>query len=570
MASPIPAAYTQIDRARAPYLSHPVPSLTFPGMSLQPHPDFAAHWPIWRTLRDCYAGEPAVKAAGQVYLRKLSAHKDSEYEGFLSRAYFYNAVRRTHDGLMSSLFRKPPEVTLPLPVQNSPLNTDDVTLDGQSVHELIKTVASEVTLMGRYGLLVDLPNTDGDLRADFDKPYVSGYSAECIYGWREVLHRGRRVVDRIILRETETVLNEYGVELLPVVRVLRLDPDPEQPDQLVYSQEIIRPANDPEQPPRVESVPVTVLGRRLNYIPFVFVNSKSLLPAVSSPPLMDVATINISHYQSTALLEHGRFYAGMPTYVIAAGTEGSTDLSGAPALAVGPSSVWELEKDAKAWILEFNGHGLTFLENAVDSKQLQMQSLGGKLISSQRKAAALSSEAYALMEAGDEATLLDVAEQVERGMAKALTIMADFHGVDMAAAGGEKILVEMNKEFVRSDLTARELRAIQALYTNGLIPLDVLYYALRSVNVIPIEYTLEDFQRMMADKSQLYPDATGAEARKEALRNKVELARISAHVDEPALQPIPAPGQPPQPSAAPPVNPFTPRDSNNPRRGAPS
>lgn len=542
MASPVSNAYTQLDRQRSPYLGHPVPSLTFPGFALQAHPDYAYYWPMWRTIRDCYAGEAAVKAGGQTYLRKLTAHKDSEYEGFLSRAYFYNAVRRTHDGLMSSLFRKIPEITLPGPAKA--LRLDDVTLDGQNIHQFLKTMGSEVTLMGRYGVLVDLPASSTDV----DLPYLSGYSAESIYSWRTVIHRGRRVVDRVVLRESETVLDEYGETTTPIIRILRLDPSVEDPTRLEYSQQVVRPHNDPDRPPHVEYVPVTIRGRSLDYIPFVFCNAKGLLPACGAPPLTDVATLNISHYQSTALLEHGRFYAGMPTYVIAAGSEGSPVTEGTP-LAVGPSNVWELEKDAKAWILEFNGHGLSFLENAVDSKQLQMQSLGGKLISAQRKAAALSTEAYALMEAGDEATLLDVAESVEAAAARALTILCDFSGIELPTAPGvdsegrnisNKIVVEMNKEFVRSELTARELRAIQALYTGGLIPLDVLYYALRNVNVIPVEYSLEEFRALIGQPDQMYVDREAEAAR----RNRVEVARVSAHVDEPALQPVPAPGQP--------------------------
>jgi hypothetical protein len=183
------------------------------------------------------------------------------------------------------------------------------------------------------------------------------------------------------------------------------------------------------------------------------------------------------------------------------------------------------------------------------------------------------------MESGDEATLLDVSENVERGMARCLTVLADFLAVELPATvtaedgttkpGG--IVVEMNKEFVRSDLTARELRAIQSLYTSGLIPLDVLYYALRSVNVIPIEYTLEDFTAMMGDSKQLYPDPTGAEARREALRNKVEVARISAHVDEPAKT-SPVPGIPGARATLTPVaSRNTPANNhNNPPDGAPS
>ena len=535
MVSPTAAAINGVMAARTPTTGHVVPSYSMPGMALESHPEYAAHYGMWRTIRDCYAGEAAIKSQGPLYLRKLTAHKDRDYEGFLSRAYFYNATRHTHEGVMGSLFRKPPEVTLPPPAKSLPL--DDVTLDRQTFYQFSKQVASDVTLMGRYGVLVDLPD-DEQATSLGDNPYFSGYSAESIYSWRQIMHRGRRVTDRVILLESETILTEYGTTSNTIVRVLRLDPDPETGD-LVYSQEVIRPSSDKDQPPFVARIPITVRGRKLDYIPFVFINARNLLPGCSQPPLMDIATINISHYQSTALLEHGRFYAGMPTYVVSAGQDVG-DTPTASELAVGPSNVWELESGAKAWILEFNGHGLTFLENAVDSKQLQMQSLGGKLISSQRKAAALSSEAYSLMEQGDEATLLDIAESTEAGLALALEYLCDFRGIDLNAAGNSApILVEMNKEFVRSDLTARELRAIQSLYTTGLIPLDVLYYALRNVSVIPVEYSLDDFKALMARKDQLYPDPTGQQQRADALQNKIDVARISAHLDEPALVPTP-------------------------------
>ena len=173
-------------------------------------------------------------------------------------------------------------------------------------------------------------------------------------------------------------------------------------------------------------------------------------------------------------------------------------------LTVCPSFVWELEENAKAWLLEFTGHGLTFLENAVDSKQLQMQSLGGRLISSTRRAAAMSDEAWQLLETGDEATLMDVAQVCDEGVTKALAYLGDILGVvDKPHEPKEHgIVVEFNKEFVRSELTARELRALQALAERGHIPQDVMYYALREVGVIPIEYSLEDFTKLLKKEGQ--------------------------------------------------------------------
>lgn len=115
----------------------------------------------------------------------------------------------------------------------------------------------------------------------------------------------------------------------------------------------------------------------------------------------------------------------------------------------------------------------------------------------------MSDEAWQLLETGDEATLLDVAEQLDAGFALALSYLAHVRG-DISDPAKSGIVAEFNKQFVRSELTARELRALQSLYERGIIPLDVMYYALREVNVIPIEYSLEDFKKLMEKKDQKY------------------------------------------------------------------
>jgi hypothetical protein len=471
-------------------------------VDLPPHPEYHANFARWRMVRDCFEGEDVVKSRRTLYQPKLSAHKDDEYDAYLRRSYFYNAVRRTTVGLMGSLFRKPPEFDIP---KGAGIPRDSITLDGQTLEEFTRQAAQEQILTGRYGILVDFPRRRPN--EPVGEPYFAGYAAESLYSWRVRLVKGRKVLDRVVLLEQDVVLTEYGEALVEVVRVLRLDPD--ESGRLVYSQDVWR-WDEEGNAPALERVTPLSLGRSLDYIPFVFLNVTHNLPSVEQSPLYDIASLNIQHYQSTALLQHARFYAGMPTYVTSAGEEGGGgELSGLgdgmktmSALTVGPSNVWELEKGAKAWILEFNGHGLTFLENAVDSLQLQMQSLGGKLISAQRRAAALSSEAWALLETGDEATLLDVALTLERGLSQALRIMSGMRGDPIPEDA--RFLVELNKEFVRTDLTARELRAIQSLYERQIIPLDVLYYALREVNVIPIEYSLDDFKKMMDQKDQLY------------------------------------------------------------------
>lgn len=518
MADPTIAAYSRVNRRGTPRLSSP-PPVAFSSFQIDYDVEYYNKFPIWTKIRDCYDGEDTIKDAGQTYLPRLAAHKDPDYAAYKLRAYFYNGVRRTHTGLMGSLFRKPVEITLPPPVADK-IDLNRVTLDCQTAAEFCHTLAHELLLVGRFGILVDFKQNL------WQKPYLAGYTAENILYHRYLEWEGRKVVDRIILTENEVETTEFSSVEKPIVRILRLDPQLIGGQRrLVYSQTILRPtASDTGTDAVQTNITPTITGRTLDYIPFVFVNPTSLKPEIEHAPLEDIAAINISHYQSTAHLEHGRFYAGMPTYVTAGDSSAANDLmnqvanaSGNPnagtglpsnALTVGPQFVWELEKDAKAWLLEFTGHGLTFLENAVDSKQLQMQSLGGRLISSTRRAAAMSDEAWRLLESGDEATLMDVAITCDSAMSRALSYLADIRGVLPATANGDPlksgIVVEFNKEFVPSELTARELRALQSLAERGHIPLDIMYYALREVGVVPIEYTLDDFKKLMDQQNQIW------------------------------------------------------------------
>lgn len=471
---------------------------------VRPPTEYTRMVPMWQTLRDLYDGASSVKTKGELYLRKIRSHDTFEYAAYLSRTPFYNAIRRTHQGLMASIFRRDPEYNLPDPLAKSLGDPDDViTTDGLTRYELLKYVAHELLLVGRHGLLVDYPTgpSDGVL-----KPLISTYIAENIVSWRTALYKGRKITDRVILRENYTTNTEYSSLKGERIRVLRLDPGPD--GDLIYSQQIW----DYDRTGVQNTLkPVTIipkiLGNTLNYIPFEFINPLTRRPDIETPPMSDLAAVNLDHYEASALLAHALFYAGMPTYVIA-GDDNQNPLGqlGNEEMAVGPSSIWRLGPQDKADILEFTGHGLTYLENAVSDKQAQMQSLGGRLITSQRRTASLTAEAYNVMEASDKATLMDCAYSLERAFTRIFKIWAEFDNITIPASYDDKPLVELNKEFDNGELSAREIRAIQTLYERNLIPLDVLYYTLRQVGVIPMEYSLEEFRTMLENDKQLYKD----------------------------------------------------------------
>lgn len=92
MATPTVTRVTGLDR----YLGVTLPSVSLNGEVVPLNEELRYYYPTWTMLRDCYDGELQIKSKGTTYLRKLSAHNEEEYKAYLARAYFYNAVERTH------------------------------------------------------------------------------------------------------------------------------------------------------------------------------------------------------------------------------------------------------------------------------------------------------------------------------------------------------------------------------------------------------------------------------------------------------------------------------------------
>ena len=78
------------------------------------HPDVSATSDAWTACQDCYAGNRKVKEKGTDYLPYLTSNQDTaEYNSYKSRAHFYDATRRTVEGLVGAALFKAPTIELP-------------------------------------------------------------------------------------------------------------------------------------------------------------------------------------------------------------------------------------------------------------------------------------------------------------------------------------------------------------------------------------------------------------------------------------------------------------------------
>lgn len=494
------------------------------------HPEYQYWYHHWQKIRDCVWGETEIKRKGEQYLPKMEGMTPQEYEAYKHRAVYFNMTQRTITGMLGTLFRRTPRI------QNLPenLNTANCTKSLQTFNHFVKETAREVLTMGRYGILLDMDENGAK------PPYFAGYIAENIVDWTVQEIDGRWTPTEIILRElrlSRPILNPISItpagRKLPKLRqtqmdtfsvdsavtraarrwiasyrVLRLEWD-EETGQRIYRQYYHTSAKgdaSPEGTPYTAFTP-TIRGRPFNFIPFVFFGPYDNTPDIDKSPVIDIVSLNLSHYTSYAQLEHGRFYTALPIYYapVSAGNETGE-------YTIGPSVVWEVDQGSTPGVIEFHGSGLKFIQDACDKKEDQIAALGGRMVGVERVSAGESNNKIRIQEANESALLMNVSYAMDSGFTALLRWWAMWQDVPEERAN--LIYFESNKDFLTSAVSAREFRAIQMMYEAGLIPIDVVYDYMRKAEVIPDWLSMEEFGSMLVSK-EAFPNNPDVWAKQE-------------------------------------------------------
>lgn len=503
------------------------------------HPDYTYWSEIWESIRDAEIGEIEVKRKGEKYLPRQKTHDKDQYKSYLRRAVFYNMTSRTLNALYGTVFRRNPKIGGM--DRRLMQRSKNITKEGMSLHLLAKTAVKEVLAVGRFGMLVDA-NPDGT-----GNPYIACYTAENILDWQMAEINGRWVLSKVTLREIFYDRDSHWspYEYRSRFRVLVLEHD-EDTNAHVYVQYVYLDNDsatnripDLDQAPTSVVMP-TVRGEPLDYIPFQIIGPFTNYPDVQRPPILDIVTLNYSHYMSYAQLEQALFYTGSPVFTVQ--QENGTDPG---EYEVGPDVVWILGANESANLMEFNGRGLQHLENALRNKEDQIASIGGRMMPGTSRGAAESDNALIMQERNEQTLLLNLADTVDEGMTWTLGVWADWNNASPNTIAN--ITFEVNRDFLIKDAGAREFRAIHQMYTDGVLPIDVVYDYLRKFEVIPEWMDLDEYKALLTDSDQ-FPNMVDVLARMKDFPDAKtfhEFTRVQASMQEVSTDPT-EPGIPRQ------------------------
>lgn len=419
------------------------------------HPQYAANIARWKRCRDAYEGEDAVKAAKDEYLPRLSGQTGEEYAAYVKRALYYEAVGRSIDGYVGAVARKPPVIKLP---EKLAVFEKDTTTSGIGLAEFIKKLCSEDLLQGRAGIFVDYDEAS-------QRAYLSFYVTESITNWD---------ADFIVLKEVEFIPGDdrFSQKAVDQYRELTIENG-------VYTVNIWRKKESATGQNVVNDewaiVETTTPNKRKitrSDIPFFWLSCFGQSDKIEKPPLLGLVNVAVSHYRSSADLEHGRHFTGLPTLYVAGITESTNEIR------VGSSSAILLsDPAAKAAYAEFTGQGLGSLEKALESKEHMMAVLGGAVFADQRKGVE-AAETARIRSSGETSLLMGVVNSVEETLEAALLCAAEWMG-----ATGE-IDISINRDFIDTTLDPMMLAGLVKAYQAQTMSLDTFIYNLRQAEMI--------------------------------------------------------------------------------------
>lgn len=444
--------------------------------------------PFVRTaaVLDMLKGWEVMKAVtrGTEYLREnseafLPLEPREDYRAYLSRvnrAVFSPYTQRLVRAAAGLILRKP------IALEGDPYWREvfarDVDGCGSDLDEYARRLLLTSLTYGHAHTLVDYPAPSGarslaEERAMGRRPYWVEVDPANVYGWRLDRDAAYGTLTQVRVYEKAIVPEgRFGEKTYEQIRVIEpgryeiyRQRNPLQAIQS-YGPGFLEPNSQSSDYEMVESGTYS-----LGEIPLVTTYSNKVDTMVSRPPLLDVAYLNLAHFQRQADLIHSLHIASQPLLVLEGWDDQTKDMAVSVnyAIATAPGN--------KVYYVEPASSAFEAQSNEIKELQSQMSMLGISTLS-QQKFVAESADARRLDKVETNSMLAAVSLDLEQTLQKAFDYAADYLGLEPPE-------VSISRDFDVSRLIGQDITAITALFDKGVVSLSEVRAILTQGEILP-------------------------------------------------------------------------------------
>lgn len=450
--------------------------------------------------RDLAAGPRRIRDRTTEYLPKAPAEDAQNYNARLLRSVYVNFFLKTVRALAGFVMRKDPVFGDDVP----PIikeHCENIDLAGTHIDVFLRQLLQDAITAGHDAILVDYPNTGGRvLRLDEEnavRPYWVMIKKDDIMSWRTTIEDGRVVLTQIVIRECLSIPDgSFGEREQTQYRVMRRDG---YGNGAVVSFQVLL-VND-------RNVVVELdygVCLNQNEIPIAEVTTsgrKSLFE--SDPPLIDLAFLNIAHYQQLSDYANSMHYTCVPI-LFTAGFD-LADENGTDVVVGTNKGLSSTDPNAKAAYVSHDGQALGAIRQALIDMKDDMSALGISMLSPQKKAVE-SAEGQRIGKSDTDSALAVTSRGAQDGTERALGFHAKYLGL---ASGGS---IAINRDFENLQMQSDMLNAFVAAVKDAGLPVRLLLENMQEGGLISPEIDLEDLIDEMMANIQAEADQKAAEA----------------------------------------------------------
>jgi hypothetical protein len=358
----------------------------------------------------------------------------------------------------------------PITLIGDPYWTDifakDVDGCGSDLDEYARRVLICSLTYGQSHILVDYPAPTGALtlaeeRAQNRRPYWIEIDPTNIYGWRLDREVNYGSIIQVRIAEKAVVPSgEFGEQVFDQVRVIepgkyRVYRKVSPKKDLINLQDTAYAGNfdGPENEKDYELIDSGAFS--LGEVPLVSVYSGKTDTLASKPPLLDIAYLNLAHFQRQADLIHSLHVASQPMLVLEGWDDQTKDttISVNYAMATQPGN--------KVYYVEPASSAFEAQTNEIQELQLQMATLGISTLS-QQKFVAESADARRLDRVDTNSMLSMVSLELEQKLQKVFNLSADYLGIEPPE-------VKISRDFDIERLIGQDITALTSLFDQKVI-----------------------------------------------------------------------------------------------------
>ena len=418
----------------------------------------------WEVMKAVTEGTEYLRANSEAFLPLEPREDYTAYMARVNRAVFSPFTQRLIRAATGLVLRKP--ITL----IGDPYWTEMFKMDVDGCKSDLDEYARRVLMCsltyGQSHILVDYPAPSGALslaeeREQNRRPYWIEVDPNNLFGYR--LDRESNYGNLVQVRIGEKAVlpnGDFGEKVFDQVRVIepgryRVFRKTDQVDAM-YDVDDNSYAGEFETGTTGEDFKLAESGNfSLGEIPLVTIYSGKTDNLTSKPPLLDIAYLNLAHFQRQADLIHSLHVASQPMLVMEGYDDQTKDL------AISVNYAMATQPGNKVYYVEPASSAFDAQSAEIKELQMQMATLGISTLS-QQKFVAESADARRLDRVDTNSMLAMVSMELEQKLQKAFNLSAEYVGIEPPE-------VKISRDFDIERLIGQDITALTSLFDQQVI-----------------------------------------------------------------------------------------------------